>query len=68
MAEPDFIQRTSKAMDVDQRLEWFKQQADDADKQGARWHRFSWDESTQSLLYEGWKVRPEHEPHISKST
>lgn len=61
MSEPDFRSQTTAPVGSEQRRAWFKARAKDANRQGARWHRYSFDEKTGVLLYEGWKLRPESE-------
>jgi hypothetical protein len=65
VSERDFSSQTAERLDADQRQAWFKARRKEADRKGARWHRFTFDEKTGVLLYEGWKVRPASEQHIS---
>lgn len=60
-AKPEFVTQTAEKMPADKRREWCKSAARGAERQGARWHRYRYDEPTGTLLYEGWKVRPDKE-------
>lgn len=58
--EPDFISQTAEPMTPEQRMEWFRWRAADAEEKGATWHRFSsCPEMPEVILHEGWKVRPQ---------
>ncbi len=61
MSEPNFLSQTAEPMTAAQRRAWCKARAGEADRQGARWHRYSHDAATGALLYEGWKQRPDAE-------
>jgi hypothetical protein len=61
VSEPEFLSQTAEKLNADQRRAWFKARASEADRQGARWHRFTFDLATGTCLYEGWKVRPDAE-------
>lgn len=65
MSASDFVSHSAERLNADQRRAWFKARAAAANKSGARWHRFNLDEATGILSYEGWKVRPANEQHVS---
>ncbi len=64
MSEPEFRSHAG-AMDADKRRDWFKVRAREAGKQGARWHRFHYDQETGAALHEAWKARPEGQAHVN---
>lgn len=65
MSKACFHEKVTERFDADQRREWFRARCKQADAMGARWHRYTYEEKTGKLLYEGWKARPEGEQGVS---
>ncbi|MBB3020615.1 hypothetical protein FHR70_003701 [Microvirga lupini] len=61
MVEPDFLSQSGETTTPQERREWFKARAQEAETRGATWHRFSHHEDVELILYEGWKERPKDE-------
>ena len=59
--DAQFTAQTAEKMSADKRREWCKSSARDAERKGARWHRYTYDEAKGTTSYEGWKARPEIE-------
>jgi hypothetical protein len=65
VSKPDFAAQAGGGLDADRRRDWLKAQHAEANRRGARWHRFGFDKATNILRYEGWKARPAGEQHVS---
>lgn len=60
MSEPDFVSKTDEPMTPDERMAWLRKRVDEANANGAVFHRASVHPDMSNLtLHEAWKVRPD---------
>jgi len=60
MSEPDFLSQTADAKTDEERKAWYAARTQEANAQGAAWHRYSFNNAGW-LLHEAWKERPADE-------